>query len=267
MRIPEYSDSWLRSWKESYHYDLLEVGNTNINKGYQYAYEQRFNTIVGFVEKYIPVGGVVLDIAAAQGNFTLKLAEKGYTVYWNDLREELIDYVKLKWEFGSVDFIAGNIFELEQQLQVDGVLITEIIEHVAHPDVFLKRVSSFVKPGGFIFMSTPLGSYFLNKLPRFSDCIDPSVYEAKQFMPNADGHIFLLHQDEISIISQKAGLRLVDEKMYSNFLTSGHFGTHGLLKLLPKSLISRFESFTQNLGISIRRKIHSNISVVLHKTA
>lgn len=42
----------------------------------------------------------------------LILVEMGYEVIWNDLCEELIDYVKLKWELGIVNYVLGNIFDL-----------------------------------------------------------------------------------------------------------------------------------------------------------
>jgi len=54
----------------------------------------------------------VLDIAAAQGNFALTMAELGYDVTWNDLRDDLVGYVREKHERGSISFSPGNAFDL-----------------------------------------------------------------------------------------------------------------------------------------------------------
>ncbi|HWA33623.1 MAG TPA: methyltransferase domain-containing protein, partial [Cyclobacteriaceae bacterium] len=207
----------------------------------------------------------IIDVAASQGNFTLKMAEAGYNMIWNDLRVDLVDYVKLKYEKGNVDFMPGNVFDLALPGKVDGVIITEIIEHVAHPDEFLKKIASLVREGGFIFMSTPLGNYFLNRLPRFSDCADPSQFESMQFKPNSDGHIFLLHLDEIHPLSAGANLEIEEMFIYNNFITSGHIKTHLLLKLIPEKLVRLIEACSQKLPDLIKKRVHTGMAVILRK--
>jgi 2-polyprenyl-3-methyl-5-hydroxy-6-metoxy-1,4-benzoquinol methylase len=181
---------WPESWLLSYRYDLQEIYGEIRNPGYVYAYQNRRDVTFRLIEEVLPKGSTILDVAAAQGNFTLSLAERGYRVTWNDLRHELEGYVRLKHEHGEVTFAPGNVFELGLGPEFDCVLITEIIEHVAHPDEFLRSVSSMVKPGGYIVMTTPNGAYFRNKLARFSECADPSIYEAVQFKPDSDAIYF-----------------------------------------------------------------------------
>ena len=79
------SPEWPESWRTSYKYDLLEIYNEKSSLGYAYAYERRFNTTLGLIESALPFGSSIIDIAAAQGNFSLALAERGYKVLWNDL--------------------------------------------------------------------------------------------------------------------------------------------------------------------------------------
>ncbi|MFM5962085.1 MAG: class I SAM-dependent methyltransferase, partial [Dolichospermum sp.] len=71
----------------------------------------------------------------------------------------------------------GIVFDLNFQSKFDVVLFDEVIEHLAHPDEFLKTIAHMLKPGGHIVLTTPNGGYFKNTLPRFSDCPDPSQYE------------------------------------------------------------------------------------------
>jgi 2-polyprenyl-3-methyl-5-hydroxy-6-metoxy-1,4-benzoquinol methylase len=109
------------------------------------------------------------------------------------LRADLADYVRLKYETGSITFAPGNAFELALAERFDAVLATELIEHVAHPDEFLRQLAGLARPGGVLIVTTPNGAYFRNKLPRFSDIPDPSVLEQSQFQPGTDGHLFVLH--------------------------------------------------------------------------
>lgn len=258
-------ESWLESWKLSYYYDLMEVYGETTYPGYAYAYFYRQKYILEFIEKVIQPGSKILDIAAAQGNFSLRLAERGYQVTWNDLREELVDYVKLKWEKGIINYAPGNIFTYNFKDQFDVVLVAEVIEHVAHPNQFLYKISQTVKPNGYIIMSTPNGEYFQNRLPRFSDCSNPSQFESMEFQPNADGHIFLLHLDEIKSLSQKVGLSVLETKLFANLLTNGYLKTNLLLKFLPDSLVHNIESFTESLPQFLQRKTHTGIVTLLQR--
>ncbi len=255
MKRLHFSESWPETWKYSHPFDLQEIWGEVHHRGYAYSYAARRKMTLDLLFEVVPSGGTVLDIAAAQGNFSLTLAEAGYRVTWNDLREDLAGYVNEKYERGIIEFAPGNVFDLGFSEKFDCVLITEIIEHVAHPDDFLKKASSLVKPGGHVIMSTPNGAYFRNTLPRFSECSDPSQFEAIQFRPDADGHIFLLWPDEIPWLAKQSGLVLEKHVLFTNPLTAGHIRLELALKFLPRSLVERLESLTQWLPMGIKRKI------------
>ena len=257
---------WPESWRKSYEYDLLEIYGQISNRGYCYAYDNRFRHTIGLLSGALAPAARILDIGAAQGNFSLRLAEMGFEVTWNDLRGELADYVRLKHEHGTLHFAAGNAFDLQFPQPFDAVLITEIIEHVAHPDLFLARVAQLLKPGGYIVMTTPNGGYFRNRLPRFSDCPDPSVYEGRQFQPDADGHIFLLHYDEVRQLAGKAGLAVDKLQLFTNSLTNGHLKLGHALKILPRSLVEEIEKLTGRLPHKIANRLMVQMAVRLQKS-
>ena len=261
----KYNSDWPDSWKLSYEYDRQEIYGEYINLGYSYAYQLRQKRTLKLLSKYVPTGSKVLDVAAAQGNFSLKMAELGYQVTWNDIREELIDYIELKKEKGSIQYVPGNVFEVDFKEAFDCVLITEIIEHVAHPNEFLEKISKLIKPDGIIIMTTPNGGYFRNKLPKFSEFNDPSLFEEIQFGPNSDDHIFLLHYDEIFDLANKAGLEVSEIMLGTNFLSNAHIKTGVLLKILPKSIVFLIEELTSWLPLRIRKKIFTNTAVALRK--
>jgi 2-polyprenyl-6-hydroxyphenyl methylase/3-demethylubiquinone-9 3-methyltransferase len=257
--------NWPETWKQSHSYDLEEIYGVISNRGYAFAYDNRRKRALRLLTEVLPPGATLLDIAAAQGNFSLTLAEMGYDVTWNDLREELQGYVQLKHERGVIRFAPGNAFDLVFPDLFDAVLITEIIEHVAHPDDFLLKTAQLVKPGGYIVMTTPNGAYFLNALPKFADCPDPGIYESVQFKPNSDGHIFLLHPGEIPPLARRAGLEIEKSELFTNPLTSGHVKTEPLLRILPRSAVNAIEAATQRLPGPLRAKLSVQMAVRFRK--
>lgn len=265
MKRPAFSDAWPQSWKESYHYDREEIWNEPQVYGYAYAYANRRRETLRLLTEVLAPGARILDLAAAQGNFSLALAELGYNVTWNDLRAELADYVRLKHESGTIRFAAGNAFELQFPQPFDAVIATEVIEHVAHPDEFLRQIARLVRPGGYIVLTTPNGAYFKNHLPKFSDCSDPAAFESAQFRPNADGHIFLLYPEEIEMLAERAGLHVDRLTLFTNPLTAGFLKTESLLRVSPKGLIRAIESLTRALPRALRRKLLVHMATRLRR--
>ncbi len=260
------NDDWLDSWKYSYTHDLLEIYGETAHRGYTYAYKNRYRQILRMVTDAVPAGSRILDVAAAQGNFSLALAELGYDVTWNDLRADLVGYVRLKHERGTIHFAPGNAFDLGFHELFDAVLITEVIEHVAHPDEFLLKVATLVKPGGYVILTTPNGAYFRNALPKFSDCPDPSVFESQQFKPNADGHIFLLHPEELRMLASRSHLEIDELILFTNPLTNGHIKTEPLLWAIPHSVVLGIESATARLPGFISKKLMVQMGARLRKS-
>jgi len=241
----------------------MEFGGSRENPGYTLAYKKRFAITLELVRKAAPPPARVLDIAAAQGNFTLALAEEGYDVTWNDLREELADYVRLKYERGRVEFRPGDAFKLNFEKPFDIILATEIIEHVAHPDEFLTNVARLTRPGGYAVITTPNGGYFRNNLPKFSEHADPSIFESRQFGPDGGDHIFLLHEVELQTLAQRAGCSVREIRLHTSFFLNGHLKTEPLLRAMPASVANGMDSLLQLMPHALRRKIDVGLAALL----
>jgi 2-polyprenyl-3-methyl-5-hydroxy-6-metoxy-1,4-benzoquinol methylase len=259
--LPE--PSWPDSWRYSYTYDRLELYGDDGNRGYTYAYRSRTSTASELIASVAAPPASVLDVAAGQGNMSLRLAELGYTVTWNDLRDDLAGYVALKHERGKIDYRPGNLFDLDGERRYDVVLLSEVVEHVAHPDALLAKAAALVAPGGHVVLTTPNGEYFRNTLPKFSDCADPSMFESEQFKPDADGHIFLLYVDEIRSMARSAGLEVRSVRLFTNPLTTGHLGTGAVLRRLPEGVVWALERATRRLPQPLSRKVNVHLAALL----
>jgi 2-polyprenyl-6-hydroxyphenyl methylase/3-demethylubiquinone-9 3-methyltransferase len=263
MKRVTQSADWPESWQLSYRYDQIELHGAARKSGYAYAYRARMGHLLDCIRRFVPLGSRILDVAAAQGNFTLELAERGYDVTWNDIRAELADYVEAKRERGIVRYLPGNVLELSPQEPFDAVLVSEVIEHVAHPDRFLCSIAKLVKPEGFIILSTPNGAYIRNDLPRFSEFPDPSVFETAQFKPNGDGHIFILYADELERLAAEADLEVRELRFFGNPLTNGHVKLRYLLPLLPEPWVEGVERVTEGLPPLLSQRVNAATVAVM----
>lgn len=256
---------WPESWRHVYAFDRVELYDDHSNPGHRRAYGNRARHVLEMASSVLRQGDRVLDLAAAQGNYTLWLAERGYDVTWNDLRSDLEGYVRLKWERGTVRYAPGNAFDLRFPDPFDLVLATEIIEHVAHPDEFLRKAATLVRPGGHLLLSTPNGGYVLSDRPRFSETADATQFEAMQFQPDASGHIFLLHEDELPALAVAAGLTVREVRLFTNPLTNGHLKTAALHHVAPGALLDAGEWATRHLPRPFVRRLHTAMAVLLQR--
>jgi len=173
--------------------------------------------------------------------------------------------VRQKQDHGHINFVPGNAFELNVDVPFDAVVITEVIEHVAHPDEFLAKVARLVRPGGYVVMTTPNGAYIRNRLPKFSECSDPTRYEPVQFKPNSDGHIFLLHPDEIGPLATYAGLRIDKVTLFNNPLTCGHMKTELILQVMPRGAVDLLELLTASLPRRLATRLFGQMAARFRK--
>lgn len=97
-------------------------------------------------------GDVLLDIAAGSGAMTLRLIDSGFNVI-------ATDYVSENFRLHqSIPFFQADLndrFSSGREVQFDGVVASEIIEHLENPRHFARECFKVLKPGGKIILSTP----------------------------------------------------------------------------------------------------------------
>jgi 2-polyprenyl-6-hydroxyphenyl methylase/3-demethylubiquinone-9 3-methyltransferase len=114
-------------------------------------------------------------------------------------------------------------------------------------------------------MTTPNGEYLANRLPKFSQCPDPSAFEAEQFKPDGDGHIFLLHADEIAPLARVAGLEIVSTDLFTTFFSAGRLRTQALLNATPQPVVDHFDRLCAALPRPFAARMFTQMAVCFRK--
>lgn len=151
-----------------------------------------------------------LDVGCGYG--TLSLYYQTITACESYLIDFIPDYMSksLISKF-SLNFCVSNI-ELEPipypGIKYDTIIFTEVLEHLNfHPIPTLQKISSSLKKGGLLYISTPDAAEW-GKLSRFyKDYRKMPLPNEKEFQP-IDNHIYHYNKDELVEILTQTGLEI-----------------------------------------------------------
>jgi len=213
--------------------------------------------------------GRVLEVAAGDAALSACLERQGARAVANDMRKEVLCQALANFTNGSfISVVPGNLFDLDpvELGQFDLVIACEIIEHVAHPDQFLSHLKKFMAPEGRMLLTTPNGSFFRSHLQTYSDVEDTTALEQHQFLPDADGHLFLITPEEMLSLAASAGLRVERLTVWGTPFLSGSAGFAHLAPILPMRLSYLAEACCQRLPAGLRNRLANSVSILLRRS-
>lgn len=208
----------------------------------------------------------VLEVAAGDAALSACLEQVGCEVVANDLLSENLE--KSAAQFTNrqhIRLVGGNVFDLAPTEigSFDLVVACELIEHVAHAVDLLKHLKRFLTADGNILVTTPNGAHFRNQLPTYRQIQNFNVLEAKQFQPDADGHLYLITADEMAEIASEAGLEVRCLLQWGTPFIYGDCGFRHLSCLLPEEFWYSLELNCQRLGDRFLNRFATSLSMVL----
>jgi len=143
-----------------------------------------------WIEKYLPKGGVILDVGSGEGNFGKSL-NGGFRI------------VNIEGPFASLmnaEVIRTDFFKWKSEQRFDAVCFWESLEHTDSPQEYLEKASSLLKKGGFVFI----------EYPRY-ESLEAKIFGKNWFHLDVPRHLAHLTDKGIKILVNRAGLTCLEK--------------------------------------------------------
>jgi 2-polyprenyl-3-methyl-5-hydroxy-6-metoxy-1,4-benzoquinol methylase len=220
--------------------DERYIYNRNRRKASVFGHFLRIDEVIKLVRAHSP-GLRIADLASAQGNFGLMLAEEGYDVTAVDIHPEFLRYAKKKHTHGDFKTVQANLMDFRDPIKFDCILAGEVIEHVAFPKQLLKSVYENLKDGGICVLTTPNGADYSSKLLTYGQVTNVEELIPKQF--HWGDHLFLYTTEELRVLFTEAGLEPIHiEKYHSSYVSQ----LKGVRYLFPLCILKWMEQKTRH---------------------
>ncbi len=254
MKRPVFNPEWSEEIRALYRHDMQEIWDSSIAPQVWNQYHNQLEQYLAFVPGIPRLE--ILDVGCAQATLALLLAEAGHKVWALDLRQEFLDYAATRFEHGELEFIRGNVLELELDKRFDLIFANQIIEHLVYPLDMILRLKGLLKPGGRLVVTTPNGEYLKNSLPSFNELGDPVQWESRQFTADGDGHFFAYTGDELTELFAQAGLADIELQFFETPWISGHMKIRYLHGYMDKDVLKKLDRCMLKIPVIGRRFSH-----------
>jgi len=175
--------------------------------GYTRKAEKKVRRAKGRMKRLskIVAGGNFLDVGCNAGFVVEEARKVGFRSYGIDLSEEGIAYGKE--HFPANTFYAQSIEEAVSALpQFDLIYTSEVLEHVLEPDSFIEHIARLLKPGSYLYLTTPDAGHW--RRPNV-------VLDWHEFKPPE--HCLYFTKKALLIMLERHGIKL--KKKYFNHKT------------------------------------------------
>lgn len=154
-------------------------------------------------------GRRVLDVGCGGGILSESMARAGATVLGIDLAQAVLDVAELHALDAHVQVeyrhISAEDLARERPAAFDVVTCMEMLEHVPDPAAIVAALSTLVKPGGHVIVST------LNRNPQsFAVAILGAEYIARVLPRGTHEYLKFIRPSELARWGRAAGLELED---------------------------------------------------------
>lgn len=172
------------------------------------------------IVSHIKPTDTIVDLGCGIGILALSLKLLGYSVDGVDkyvfenhsaYSIQSIDHLKRIWKQQGLNIVSGDALQEEVTRTYDVVISVAVIEHQSDLKAFMAGILSYLKPGGHVYVATPNGVNFLNRLRVL--CGRAPLGNISEFF--TAGKLFTGHWreytvDELKTIARLAQLTVVE---------------------------------------------------------
>jgi SAM-dependent methyltransferase len=166
--------------------------------------------VMAVISSKIPKPASIVDLGAGQGAFSLRLSDNGYDVLAVD--NNPADFKAVQVPFCEVDFNdleQIKNFRYKHKEKFDVAIGMEVIEHVHNPWEYVGFLSTLVRKGGYILITTPNIESSMSKL-HFLFTGKHLHFDDYDFIES--GHINPITFSELKIIADYMKLDIIFSK-------------------------------------------------------
>lgn len=179
----------------------------------------RFNNHINKVATYIQPNKTLLDVGFGGALFLREMIIRNYDCYGIELDQRWMSYVKNKYQLPNLYNlpIQDNFWQKEHVNFFDAIVLWDVIEHVNYPTQIVQHCANLLKKDGYIFIDTPCRDAFYHK---FGELISKLSFGKMNTLLHAMysnhpyGHKQILSKKDMHLIMQKAGLKIIEIKLF-----------------------------------------------------
>jgi len=120
---------------------------------------KRLKFITDILKESIPEKGNILDVGCGNGNISIHLGSKGYSVLGVDISEKAINTAKQTNSHSNVSFKAIAAEELVATgISYDAIICSEVLEHLSEPANLITTISMLLNHNGKLIITVPNGN-------------------------------------------------------------------------------------------------------------
>lgn len=203
----------------SHYYNIEQHDNLRYYEGLPMICVDGLHELVEEIARtYLKPGQSLLDVGCGRGAFALRMADAGY---WVDACD-VLDHCMCK---DRVNFFCVAAEQANYEQQYDAVFLLELIEHTEAPFAIIRRYAEVLKPGGYIFITTP---NIESAISRSWFALSGRHWYFDDNNVTRDGHINPIHDFQLAYIFAELGLRRIEQKAVHESRNLS-FGAHWLL--------------------------------------
>jgi 2-polyprenyl-3-methyl-5-hydroxy-6-metoxy-1,4-benzoquinol methylase len=253
MRDPPFDSDWPDEIQKI-HREHRQFSDPRVQPNAFSWYRARTKRIVGLLKEWAPNAKRILDVGCAQGTVAITLADAGFDITANDIRQSYIAYARLRDSNKRVNFICENFLDYHPVEKFDAVVFTEVIEHIVDHSTFLHHIWDCMAPGAVLIVTTPNHGYIRQPLPSFTE-VNLEENKDKQFTSHGSDHFYLFKKSELIGLLNDAGFEILRHEYFLPFLQYGIFKLAVLWRMLPMFVMEKVAGFFDNENICCAQQL------------